>query len=78
MVVLLTSAVPNQVYPYIFHYNAAQDLEMESWSTWQFDPGCTILAMDFLDGVLGLIIQRSDGVYLEYLDCQVALYESPS
>jgi hypothetical protein len=78
MVVLLTSAVPNQVYPYIFHYNAAQDLEMESWSTWQFDPGCAVLAMDMLDGVLGLIIQRSDGVYLEYCDMQLALYENPS
>jgi hypothetical protein len=78
LVVLLTSAVPNQLYPYKFVYDQAQDLQMESWSTWQLDPGCTILAMDFLDGVLGLIIQRSDGVYLEYLDCQVALYESPS
>ena len=76
VMVLLTSAYPNQLYPYVFHYDEQQQLQMESWSTWEIDPGATILSIDFLDGVMGLIVQRTDGVYLEYLDFQMALYEA--
>jgi hypothetical protein len=73
---VLTSAVPNQLYPYVFHYSEDQQIQMESWSTWVLDPGCTILALDMLDGVLGLVVQRTDGVYLEYIDLQTDLYEA--
>ena len=76
IMVVLTSAVPNQLYPYLYHYDEQQQLQFESWSTWQLDPGAQILAIDFLDGVLGLIVQRSDGVYLEYMDLQLGLYEA--
>lgn len=75
IMVALTSAVPNQLYPYIYHYDEQQQLQQESWSTWQIDPGASILAIDMLDGVLAMIVQRSDGVYLEYMDFQFALYE---
>jgi hypothetical protein len=78
IMVVLTDAVPNQMYPYIYHYSENQEIQMESWSTWELDPGARILAIDFLDGVMGLIVQRTDGVYLEYLDMQFAIYEAQS
>ena len=75
IMVVLTSAVPNQMYPYIYHYSENQEIQMESWSTWQIEAGATILAIDFLDGVMGMLIQRADGVYFEQMDLQFALYE---
>ena len=78
IMVVLTDAVPNQMYPYIYHYSENQEIQMESWSTWAIDPGARILALDFLDGVMGLIVQRTDGVYLEYMDLQLAIYEAQS
>lgn len=78
ILIVLTTAVPNQMYPYIFHYSEDQQLQMESWSTWEIDPDATILGIDMLSGVLGLVIQRADGVYLEYMDMQAALYEAQS
>lgn len=73
---VLTDAAPNQLYPYIFHYDESQQLQQESWSVWEFDPRATILNVDMLDGHLGLIISRPDGVYLEDIDLQIALYDA--
>lgn len=59
----------NVVYVYSTYLDAdsGQNLQ-QSWGKWTFDAGSTILSMDVVDYSMGLVIKRSDGVYLDTLD----------
>lgn len=47
-----------------------------SWSKWEFSTG-SIVGLDMVDGKLGVVTVRADGVYLETIDLNVAL-DSPT
>lgn len=56
----------NEVYVYKFYWNNNEKLQ-SSWSKWTFPAGDQVLAGDFILSDLYLVIQRSDGLYLEKL-----------
>ena len=59
----------NVIYVYQTYLDADSGQTLQkSWSKWTFDAGATILSMDIVDYSMGLVIKRSDGVYLGTLD----------
>jgi hypothetical protein len=48
-----------------------------SWSKWEFSTG-SIVGLDIVDGKLGVVTVRADGVYLETIDLNVALDSATS
>lgn len=66
---LLFSSRSNVLYPYKFYWGDKEKLQ-SSWSKFTFDSGDTILDVDFIGTVAYLVVERSDGVYLESMDFQ--------
>jgi hypothetical protein len=66
ILVLLSRDDRSAAWVYKFYWDRNEKLQ-SSWSKWTFGPGVTILNADFILSELYLIIQRSDGVYLEVL-----------
>jgi hypothetical protein len=62
--VLLSSSERNACWIYKFFWNQNEKLQ-SSWSKWTFPAGDLVLNADFILSDLYLVIQRSDGVYLE-------------
>lgn len=57
----------------VFKYQDSNDGRVQSsWSKWTLRNG-HIISIDLVDGFLGLLIQQSDGIYLEKLDLNVVL-----
>lgn len=66
MLVVLTKNERNALFAYKFYFNNNEKLQ-SSWSKWTMDAGDSILSADFVLSELILVIQRSDGLYLEKL-----------
>jgi hypothetical protein len=66
MLVVLTKNERNVIYAYKFYFNGNEKLQ-SSWSKWIMDEGDSILSAEFILSELVLVIQRSDGLYLEKL-----------
>jgi hypothetical protein len=66
MLVVLSKNERSSLWAYKFYFNGNEKLQ-SSWSKWTFDAGDSILAADFVLSDLILVIQRSDGLYLEKL-----------
>ena len=66
MMVILSKEDRTSLWVYNFYFNSNEKLQ-SSWSKWKMDAGDSILNADFLLSDLLLVIQRSDGVYLEKL-----------
>jgi hypothetical protein len=66
MLVVLSKNERNALWAYKFYFNQNEKLQ-SSWSKWTMDAGDSILAADFILSDLILVIQRSDGLYLEKL-----------
>jgi hypothetical protein len=64
--VALSTADRSSAYVYKFYFNGQEKLQ-SSWSRWVFPSTDQILNADFILNDLILVIQRSDGVYLEKL-----------
>jgi hypothetical protein len=64
--VVLSKNDPSSVYVYKFFFNGQEKLQ-SSWSKWTFGSGDSVLNADFILSDLVLLIQRSDGLYLEKL-----------
>lgn len=69
IIIALSDQVPNEAYVYKFYYSG-QDKMQASWSRWNFGEDAQILNADFIESRLHLVIQRPDGVHLEYMDVQ--------
>jgi hypothetical protein len=67
---VVTSGAPNRLYTYKFYWTGENDKAQSAWSYWEFLPGDVILDGAVLDSNLYLVIQRSDGVYLERCDLE--------
>jgi hypothetical protein len=64
---------------YVYQYYLSQNKRLQSaWSKWTFGTSSTdnILNVDFIENILYLINERSDGVYLEKLDVSPALVDT--
>jgi len=64
---------------YVYQYYVSQNRRLQSaWSKWTFGSSSndTILNVDFIENTLYLVIERSDGVFLETLDVSPALTDT--
>lgn len=68
---LFAHANTNRAYVYKFYWGDKEKLQ-SAWSYFEFDEGDTILDINFIETVAYFIIERADGVYLEYMDLQTA------
>jgi hypothetical protein len=66
MLIVLSKEQRNAIWAYKFYFNANEKLQ-SSWSKWLLDEGDSILSAEFILSDLILVIQRSDGLYLEKL-----------
>jgi hypothetical protein len=64
MMAVLSKQDRSSLWMYSFYFNNTEKLQ-SSWSRWKFDSSAQILSADFILSDLVLVIQRSDGVYLE-------------
>jgi hypothetical protein len=62
----------NSIWAYKFYFNNNEKLQ-SAWSKWTFDAGDKILNADFILSEMVLVIQRSDGVYLESLSVSTSV-----
>lgn len=63
-IVMISESDPKKIYLYKFFFQADTKLQ-SSWSYWEVEGAKTILAADFQDSELYLVLQYADGVYLE-------------
>lgn len=68
ILVCLSTQERNAMWIYKFYWATPDEKVQSSWSKFTFDSGDVILNADFIDTKLYLVIKRSDGTYLEYLD----------
>lgn len=58
----------NVIYVYKYYWASPEEKVQSSWSKFEIDANDTILNTDFIDTRLYMVIGRSDGMYIEYLD----------
>lgn len=77
IVVALSSDEQNALYIHQF-FSSNQKKLQSAWHKWIFGASATetILGMDFIENLLYLVIERSDGVYLETLDISPAVVDT--
>ena len=76
--ILFTLNTTNRTEIYVYKYYWGEDSKkiQSSWSVWKLDSTDVILNGDVINNNLYLVIQRSDGVYLEVMNFQAGLIES--
>ena len=65
MLVALTDNQPSKMFVYRYYWSASEKLQ-SSWSTWTFDGD--ILNVDFNMSDIYVVIERSDGIFLEVIN----------
>lgn len=65
----LSSDQPSRLYVYKFFWNNDGKAQ-QAWSYWEFDETSTLLSMEAIENNLYVVIQRTDGVYIERLNVQ--------
>lgn len=58
----------NVIYVYKYYWASPEEKVQSSWSKFQINENDIILNTDFIDTRLYMVIGRSDGMYIEYLD----------
>lgn len=74
-VIAVSRNAPGRLYPYKFFKDREGQLLQSSISYWSLPTGSTVLNVDFIGSELWLVIQRSDGVYLEALSLAPGRYD---
>ena len=67
---VLNTTNRNEIYVYKYYWGAENEKVQSAWSVWKFDSTDVILNGDVINNYLYLVIQRSDGIYLEMLNFQ--------
>lgn len=67
---VLNTTNRNEVYVYKYYWGSDNEKVQSSWSVWKFASTDVILNGDVINNYLYLVIQRSDGIYLEMLNFQ--------
>lgn len=65
----ISENAPNRIYVYKFFWNGDGKLQ-SAWSYWELPLTDNILSIDTIESKLYVLIQRSDGVYIEVADVQ--------
>jgi hypothetical protein len=78
LAVVTDEAGQKSLYVYSTRFSDDNDRNriQSSWSKWEFSTG-SIVGLDMVDGKLGVVTVRADGVYLETIDLNVTL-DSPT
>jgi len=63
----LSSDEPNCIYAYKFYWGDENKKVQSSWSKWKLDSGSSIIGGEIIDSRLYLVVNKADGVYLEYI-----------
>ena len=71
----LNTSVRNQIHVYKYYWGAENEKVQSAWSTWTLGEEDIILNADAINNNLYLILQRTDGIYLEVLNFQAGLLE---
>ena len=74
MLFALSRDEQNTLYVYKFYWQGEEKAQ-SSWSKWTFGEDAKILSVEMMNTQMFLLIQRSDGTYLERLDVQTGLKE---
>lgn len=61
---VLMDGKTDSVYVYKWYWQGREKVQ-SSWHKWTFGDDATVLALDFIENTLFLVIQRTDGIYLE-------------
>jgi len=67
---VLSQEDTSSLYVYKFYWSNNEKLQ-SSWSKWVFDDGDDILNVDFILSDMIMVVQRSDGVYLEKMSVAI-------
>lgn len=73
---VLNESVRNEMYVYKFYWGADDQKIQSSWSVWKMGENDKILNGDCINNYLYLVIQRTDGVYLEVINIQAGITDS--
>jgi hypothetical protein len=73
---MLSTQTRNKMWVYKYYWGDQDEKVQSAWSEWVFGSTDVILNCEMLDTKLYMVIQRSDGVYLEYIDTQPQLLDS--
>lgn len=65
--VVLTNGNREAMFVYKYHWSGQEKLQ-SAWVKYEFQSGCEIINADFIDTTCYLVVQRTDGVYLEAMD----------
>lgn len=71
---VLTDGAPNRVYVYQFYWLSSDTKAQSAWHYWEFEAGVTIRSATYLDGVLYMLVERSDGLYLEKVELEYGIF----
>jgi hypothetical protein len=63
-IVAISKDQPKRLYLYKFFFQDEEKLQ-SAWSYWEYEGAKTLLGADFVDSDLYLVVEYSDGVYLE-------------
>jgi hypothetical protein len=66
----LNTTTRNEIAVYKFYWGDEDKKVQSSWSKWKLDSSDVILGGEMLESKLYLCVQRTDGVFLEYIDLQ--------
>ena len=77
ILVAQTDGFTNGVYVYKYFFNGSDKLQ-SAWFKFDFGSGTTVLNTDFIDSTLYVVIERSDGVYLESMDIEAGQQDTGS
>lgn len=77
VVMALNTTQRNNIHVYKFAWDEEKNQRIQSsWGHWAFGSDAVILGGEMIDSKLYLAIQRTDGVYLEYMDLQPYLVDT--
>lgn len=74
LVLILNGEEPNTIYAYKYLFSNGEN-QQAAWFKWIFNEETTIIDADFLNNTLYLVVQYSDGVYLEKIDITPGLFD---
>jgi hypothetical protein len=73
---LLNDTAPNTVFIYKYYWQG-DEKKQAAWGKWTFGTTDKVLAMEMIGTVAYLMIHRTDGFYMEKIDLQPNLVDSP-
>ena len=77
VLVALSENKRDSLYVYRYYWSNQEKLQ-SSWSRWDFGPGASILAVDFIESDLWMVVSRADGTYIEVVSLEPGRVDAPA